>query len=52
MLSYGQDSIKNIYQNTDYKKLGDVKYNQTKFFLFAYLNGNLVDRFSDIKDLF
>ena len=45
MLGYGQDNIKNIYQNTDYEKLGSVQYNETKFYLFAYLNGNLVDRF-------
>ena len=48
MKSYGKDSIKYIYQNTDYDKLGAVLYNEIKFFLFSYLNDNFIDRFSDI----
>lgn len=51
MLNYGQDQIKNIYQNTDYDKLGVVPYNETKFKLYAYINGHLVDRLSPIQNI-
>lgn len=29
MNNYGQDQIKNIYQNVDYIALGNVSYNDT-----------------------
>jgi hypothetical protein len=51
MLNYGQDQIKNIYQNVNYNALGNVSYNDTQFKLFAYINGNLVDKEKDISSI-
>jgi hypothetical protein len=52
MVTYGQDSIRNIYQEIKLKELGNVKYNETKVLFLAWLNSRMIDIHADISHVF
>jgi uncharacterized membrane protein SpoIIM required for sporulation len=52
MVTYGQDSIRNIYQEIKLKELGNVKYNETKVLFLAWLNSRIIDIHADISHVF
>ena len=43
MINYGKDTIKNIYQQINLYNFGKVKYNKTNFYIFSWINKNIVD---------
>ncbi len=51
MLSYGQDTIKNIYLKLNLNDLGKTNYNDTNVLIFASLYGNMLNFSQNIQDV-